>query len=137
MNSFNELMQKFVNTDYNTLVSIAQQAISALMPTCKAVDPDNEGCLMLSSIVLAAIGSDGKLSVKEKQFLGDALGLKDELVDQYIGLYDAKMEELVDKFTDDISAEVGANTVTLVAAIAACDETITRDESAFILKLIQ
>ena len=136
MSSFNEILQKFVNTDYATLVNIAKGAINDLLPVCKAVDPENDGFLMLSSIILSAIGSDGKLTYKEKCFLKDCLGFDDELIDKYIGLYDSKMEALVDKFTDDISTDVGATTLTLVTAIAACDETITREESAFIHKLL-
>ncbi len=137
MKSFSEMLQNFVNEDYDSLVLIAKQAIAAILPTCMQVDPENQGYMMLSSIILSAIGSDGKLSGKEKRFIKDCLGLNKEQIEQYIGLYDKRMEELVDRFADDISTEVGGNTITLVAAIAACDETISHEESAFILKLLR
>ena len=91
---------------------------------------------MISSIVLSAIGSDKKLSQKETDFLRDCLGLDDEHIVKYINLYSPEMEALVDKFADEISAEIKLSTVALVAAIAACDEKICREESAFIRKIL-
>lgn len=135
-NSFNELMQDFVNTDYSKLVAMAGQAMANLIPVCKQVDPDNDGFMMLSSIVLAAVGADGKLSALEKQFLCDVMGLNGATVDKYIGMYNSKMPELVDHFVDTLGGDIKSNAVLLVCCIAACDETISREETAFIRKLL-
>lgn len=135
-NSFNELMQDFVNTDYSKLVAMAGQAMANLIPVCKQVDPDNDGFMMLSSIVLAAVGADGKLSGMEKQFLCDVMGLDGATVDKYIGMYNANMPELVDRFVDTLGGDIKNNAVMLVCCIAACDETISREETAFIRKLL-
>lgn len=136
MASFNELMQKFVNEDYDTLVALAKNALGKVLPACQAVDPDHEGMLMLTSIVLAAIGADGTLTAIERKFLKDILGLDDEQVTKLIGMYSSQMVELVDKFADDISSDVKTDTVMLVSAIAACDEKISREETALIRKLL-
>jgi len=136
METFDQTMQKLVNSDYETLLSFAKQAIARLLPVCKTIDPKNNGFLMISSIVLSAIGSDKKLSQKETDFLRDCLGLDDEHIVKYINLYSPEMEALVDKFADEISAEIKLSTVALVAAIAACDEKICREESAFIRKIL-
>lgn len=136
MATFNDLMQKFVNSDYETLVGFGQQALVKLLPICKKVDPEHEGFFMVSSIILAAIGADGVLTGLEKKFLGDVMGLKDENVDTFIKMYDSKMVELVDRFVDDINDEIKAHTVMLVSAVCAVDEKISREETAFIHKLL-
>ena len=59
MATFNELMQKMVNTDYEDLVSLAQEAANRLMPHCKAVDIEYDGFFMLTALILSAIGADG------------------------------------------------------------------------------
>ena len=51
MATFNELMQKYVNEDYSTLVVMAQKAMSNLIPVCRKVDADNDGFMMISSLV--------------------------------------------------------------------------------------
>ena len=136
MASFNELMQKYVNADYSTLVSLAKKAMVNLIPVCKKVDTDNDGFMMLTSIVLSAIGADGKLSALEAKFLRDVMGLDDATIDKYIKMYNSKMPALVDHFVDTLGGDIKADTLVLVTCIAACDETISREECAFIRKLM-
>lgn len=134
--TFNELMQKYVNEDYDTLVTVAQKALSNLIPVCKKVDPDNEGFMMISSLILSAIGADGTLTALERKFLGDVMGLSDENISKYIKMYSSKMADLADHFADNMSTEVKADAAMLIISICACDEKISRDETAFIRKLL-
>lgn len=135
MATFNELMQKYVNEDYDTLVAIAQKAMANLIPICKKVDADNDGFMMLSSLVLSAIGADGTLTTLERKFLRDAMGLSDENISKYIKMYDSRMADLADHFVDNMSTDVKADTLMLIICICACDEKISKDETAFIKKL--
>jgi len=137
MSNFESLMQKMVNSDYNTLVGLAREARDRLMPVCKEVDPENNGLYMFCSIVLSAIGADGKLSILEQKMLADVLGLKSELVDKFIGMYDSRMVALTDKFADSLGADNKAHAIMLVTAFAAVDETIVAEETAFIHKLFE
>lgn len=137
MASFNELMQEFVNHDYDTLVKLGQQAVVNVLPACKKVDPEHEGFFMISSIVLSAIAADGVLTGLERKLLGDILGLEGKNVDTFIKMYDSKMVTLVDRFVDDISPEIKGHTVILVSAVCAVDEKISREETAFIRKLLE
>ncbi len=137
MSQFNELMQKFVNMDYEELVQIAKSSIVEILPACKAVDEKNGGMLMLSSVLLAAIAADGKLTVKENQFLKDCIGLNDEQIDTYTDMYVGKMDEVVDNFVDALNPNLASHTLIVVTAIAACDEKISREENAFIQKLLE
>lgn len=133
--TFQELMQDMVNEDYGTLVNIASSAVSDVLPVCKQVDEENDGFLMLTSIVITAIASDGTLSATERRFLKDVFGFTDDHVDTLIGMYDKEMFNLVDKFADSFD-DIKASVLVLVSAIAACDETISREETAFIRDIL-
>lgn len=136
MATFNELMQKYVNEDYSTLVLMAQKAMSNLIPVCKEVDPDNDGFMMISSLVLSAIGADGTLTVLERKFLRDVMGLSDENISKYIKMYSSKMADLADHFADNMTTDIKADVAMLIICICACDEKISREETAFIRKLL-
>lgn len=136
MATIEQMMQDFVNKDYEELVALGSIAVKNLLPVCKKVDEEHDGFMMLSAIVLSAIGADGKLSALEVRFLGDVMGLDEDAVANFIKLYDSRYEELVDQFADALSAEVKADVVMLVMSIAACDEKISREENAFIQKIL-
>ena len=136
MATFNELMQKYVNEDYSTLVAFSQKALANLIPVCKKVDPDNDGFMMVSSLVLSAIGADGTLTALERKFLGDVLGLSDENISKYIKMYNSRMADLVDHFAASLTTHIKADTAMLIICICACDEKISREETAFIRKLL-
>lgn len=133
---FNELMQKWVNTDYPELVEMAKMAVGHLMPACKAVDEKYNGNYMLTSLILTAIGADGVLTALEAKLLGEVLGLDQDGIQKLIKLYDKDMAELADKFADNLGDEVKAHALMLITAIAAVDEKISREETALIKKLM-
>lgn len=136
MATFNDLMQKYVNSDYETLVKLAQAALVDVLPACKAVDKENDGLFMATSIILAAIGADGVLTGLEKKLLQDALGQDDATVHKFITLYDSRMADLVDHFADSSNDDVKAATLMLVTAVAAVDEKISHQETALIKKIM-
>ncbi len=136
MATFEELLQHYVNLDYEDLLATAKKAIVELLPVCKEVDKDNDGFMMLTSIMLTAIGADGVLTNLERTFLKDALNVDDDTVSKFIKLYDSRMVELVDQFADKISQEVKVNVLTLVLCIASVDEKISREETAILRKLL-
>lgn len=133
---FNEFLQSFVNKEYDELVFIAKKSIVALQPACAAVDKDNDGFFMMTSIVLSAIGADGTLTQKERALLRDVLNVDDETISKYIKLYDSKMVELVDSFADSLSTDIKSHVMMLVLSIMCSDEKISREETALIKKLL-
>lgn len=136
MATFSELMQKYVNSDYETLVLLAQKALVNLLPACKAVDKENDGLFMATSIILAAIGADGVLTGLEKKLLADALGQDDATIQKFIGLYDSRMADLVDHFADNTNNDIKADVLMLITAVAAVDEKISHQETALIKKIM-
>ena len=137
MTSFNELMQKYVNTDYQVLVDLAKEAVSRLKVPCRTVDPDNDGNYMLCSLVLSAIGADGILSALEKKMLSDVLGLNEGEIQKLISMYDSRMPELSDYFVDKMGEDIKADAILLITTIASVDEKICKEETAFIRKLFE
>lgn len=137
MATFNEIMQKYVNTDYEVLVDIAKEAVRRLLPCCKTVDPEHNGYYMLASILLTAIGADGTLTALEKQMLRDVMAISDEEISKLLKMYDAKMPELVNHFADNMGNDVKADTIMLIATFASVDEKISKEETAFIRKLFE
>ena len=135
MASFNELMQKYVNEDYDTLVNFAQRAMVNLLPACKKVDPEHEGFFMISSLILSAIGADGVLTSLERKFMRDVMGLDDDQISKYIKMYDSRMADLADHFADNMGTDLKADAAMLIVSICACDEKISKEETAFIRKL--
>lgn len=137
MVTFEQLMQSYVNTDYSNLVAIAKTALEKIMPDCRRVDTENNGYMMLMAIIMSAIGADGKLTALERRFLAEVLQFDDEAVDKLTSLYNPDMAGLVDKFADNMSQETKVNTTTLLLALVSCDEKISREETAFIKKIIE
>ena len=136
MSSFNELMQKYVNTDYEVLVDLAKEAVRRLMPYCQKVDPDHKGNYMLASLILSAIGADGVLTALESKMLSDVMGLNTEEIKKLIAMFDIRMADLADHFADNMNADTKADTLMLITVLAAVDEKISKEETAFIKKLM-
>ena len=135
MSTFNEMMQKWVNTDYNTLVSLAKEAVVRLLPACKAVDTQYNGNYMLAALLLSAVAADGVLTGLENKMLQDVMGLSEDEVQTLIKMYDSRMADLADHFADNMSDDTKADAIMLITAFASVDEKISKEETAFIKKL--
>jgi uncharacterized tellurite resistance protein B-like protein len=134
---FRELLQKYVNTDYNTLVACARDSLNKVTPLFEALDKDHNGSLLLVAILNAGIGADGQLTVKEKAFLHDAFGLEPATVDNLISLFTGKEFDLIDILHDKLDGDAQFHVFNIVAILAACDETIPRDEINFLRKVVE
>lgn len=137
MSTFNELMQKYVNTDYSVLMPLAKEAVSRLIGPCRTVDLQYNGNYMLCSLVLSAIGADGVLTALEKKLLGDVLKLDEQGVQKMISMYNSQMPDLADHFADNMGEDTKADVIMLITVFAAIDEKISREETAFIRKLFE
>ena len=137
MATFNELMQKYVNTDYPVLLDLAKEAIRRLTPVCKQVDPQHNGYYMLSSIILSAIGRDGVLTALEKKLLMESTGISEAEVSKFLAMYNPQMPDLVNHFCDNMGDDIKADAIMLVTIFAAVDEKISKEETAFIKKLFE
>lgn len=135
MADFNEMMQNFVNKDYDELVNFGKIALGKILPVLKAVDEENEGMFALTSVVLSAIGADGTLTVLERKWMRDVLGLTDDAIDNLITLYTSKTEDLTDALFDNGPTEFKGDLMMFVLSILSVDEKISKEETAFVKKL--
>ncbi len=138
MSQFRDLMQKYVNLEYNDLLAIGKRALGEAYPALKNLLPDQKDSVVyvVLTILLGAVGADGTLSVKERQFMKDLLDLTDDAIDNFIKLYTGKEEETVRSIVKLVDADTKINVITIVTCIVACDETITADELSFVESLL-
>ncbi len=137
MSRFMETLQKYVNLNYDELVFVGKRALTNLMPACVKADPENRGELMIMSIILSAVGADSTLSKKEKKFVCDILEIDEDTFKLYSDKYSTKMKDVTDLFADSLSPTVKGDALTLVVAVASCDEKISHEETAFIKRILK
>jgi hypothetical protein len=136
MASFDELMQSFVNTEYDELVAQGKQALVHILPACAVVDPDHNGALVVVSILLATMACDGRLPRSEIKYLQDILETDEDRLEKMIDLYKTSMEDFSDHFADKLNDELKAHVMILICAAASADKTITIDENEFIQRIM-
>ncbi len=135
MADFNQMMQDFVNKDYDEPVSFGKIALGKIMPVLEAIDTEHKGMFMLTSIILASVGADGTLTALENKWLKDVMGLTDETIDNMLKLYSSKMEDLTDALFDNAPQEFKGDLMMFVLSILSVDEKISKEETAFVKKL--
>ncbi len=136
MASFNELLKKYVNKDYDELRTLANEACDRILAISARVLPQVEPFKIIISLAHAAIAVDGKLSQKEKKMLADVLGFDES---DSKDLFDIDVTDAItvsESFASMLNSSECATVVLFVAAIAACDETIEPIESNFLIKLL-
>lgn len=136
MNEFGDLLQEIVNMEYDELLVMAKTSLENLMPTFKLLDKENNGVFMVVAVVLAAVGSDGKLTPTEKSFVCDLLNLEPDTVSNMIKMYDGRELDMADRIADSLNSDLKASMISFVAAIAASDESIKADEVKFLKRLL-
>lgn len=137
MTKFKDILQRYVDLDYDELLFIGKKALVNLMPACVKSDPRNRGELMIMSIILAAVGADGKLSPKERRFVCDLLEIDTDTFNKYSDAFSRKMKNITDLFADSLSPAVKGDTITLIVCVVACDERISREETEFIKRIME
>lgn len=136
MNNLNDTLQKIVNEDYDVLLKMAKTAMGEIIPYCQKIDSKNDGILMLTSILMAAVSADNQLSALESKFIGEMTGLSNEQILSLARIRTADNAEMVDRFADILDAEAKAAICLLVSTVFACDQKISADENQYLRKLL-
>ena len=139
MASLDQLLQRYVNMSYDELLGLAKYSLSQFIDTIVDGMGSENASKALALITAACLGADGKLTSLEHQFINDLLDSDDSYAEnlsfvQSLGTDDAR--KLVDNLVDSLSADEKAAAVSFCLCFLAVDETITRDEVAFIDRLI-
>ena len=133
-----EILQDFVNEPYETLVSMAKSSIAELTPIFAEVADDGNGAKFVIPFFATALAVDGRLSDLEYKFVCDIFGNMTyaevkALVEAH---YSDKMIALIDGLADSCPTELKSKLLVLCSCFLAVDQTINRDEIAFIQKLM-
>jgi len=136
---FNELLQSYVNSNYDELVAKAQEDLALLAPIFDEASKDGKGSANLLPIMLTCLAVDGKYSMLEFKFLEDVFGRKlsyDETKQMVGGFYSDEAQDALDKLVDSCSLELKSVILDLCLCALSVDETIDVNEVKFIKKLI-
>ncbi len=131
------IFRLYLEKGYGELLGIAKESLVKLLPACRTADKENDGYLILTALVLASVGIDGRLTKAERAFLSELMGLDVSRVEEYAKMYTGKEADTVDKLADALTNEYKASAISFVLAVAACDGDISVKESDFIKKLIE
>ena len=133
-NSLDELLQKFVNMDYDELLTAAKEGLMLSHNIFARYSDEEHATVGVVTFLAAAIAVDGTFSAIEKKLIRDLFGEVD-----FMGILrtiDDEDYDSLDKIVDRLSDEE-KNTLCLFAAyILAVDEHINADEYKYLVKLI-
>ena len=143
MANFNELLQNYVDKSYDELVGLARASIAAFSDDLQSIFPDGtDSAQVIAIIISSCIGVDGKFSTLEYKFMCDLLGCGDkfsyeDLKDIVQSHYGAESIALTDSLADVLSDDKKAALISFCLCFLAVDETIERNEVAFVIKLME
>ncbi len=137
MSHFDQLLQKYVNMPYDELLALAKHSLSLFVDALGGTTSASKICAVITA---ACLGADAKLTSLESKFLNDLLDCDDSYAEnlnfvQSLGNNEAR--KLVDDLVDSLSADEKAAAVSFCLCFLAVDETISRDEVAFVDRLIE
>ena len=145
MATLNELLQKYVDASYETLLSIANDNFSKLMPVFEEVAQkvhgadNNGGAEIMVPIMCATLAVDGRFTELEYNFFKDLLNSKlsyEEVKSVVAGYANEEGFALVDGIFDSCGPELKSELLSFVLCFLAIDQTISSDETAFIKRLL-
>ena len=143
MANFNDLLQNYVNKSYDELLSLARASVAHFSDDIQSIFPDEDDSARVLMIIIAScIGVDGTFSTLEYKFICDLLGSDagfsyDEVLEIIKSHYGAESIELTDQLADVLNDEKKAALISFCLCFLAVDETIERNEVAFVIKLME
>ena len=139
MADFRELMQKYVNLSFEELVEKSKDDLSTLIPIFDDITGDDSGAGLIFPLMCTCLAVDGQFTDLEHDYLCAVLGQDISFDDakaavaQYCG---EEAQTIADKLVDSCPDNLKAVLLDLCTCIMAVDETLCRDELAFIQRLI-
>ena len=137
--TYNELMQNYVNADYDVLLGVANNMLNDLMPFFAKYADDGNGASVVLPFICTALAVDGKVSELEYRFVKDVTGI-DVPYDEFKGFvqqfYSDAWVERADKLADACPQEIKTSLLSFCLAFLAIDEKISKEENGFISKLL-
>ena len=136
---YNQLLQDFVNAPYDVLLAVANDSLAKVMPVFNEIADDGNGASIVLPFICTALAVDGKFSELEYKFVKDLIGVDEsydyfkEVVQNY---YTAEWVNAVDGLIDSCPDELKNSLLSFCLAFVSVDEKISKEENAFIAKLM-
>lgn len=142
MATFRETLQGLVNMSEEGKIRCAVESYVSLLPKLREYDEESNGAILFLSIVSTAVAADGTFSAKEKMlvsalFKAQGLEMSDqEMVGLVKNASGQKGYELIQSLSKVLDGESRANLVLFIASICAIDDTISKEEIAYLESLL-
>ena len=137
--TFADLLQDYVNKPYEELLEIANDALAVIVEALTQVAPEENTAEFILPFIATTLASDGRYSEMEHNFLNDVLQgdlTYEEAKNCMQAHYNPEVFEFVDQLIDSCGQDLKSALILFCLCFAAVDETITRDESAYLVKLL-
>lgn len=137
--TFNDLLQDFVDKPYEELVSIANGALEVIVDGFSKINTESKPSDFIIPFIATTLASDGKYTQLEHNFLNTVLETDisyDDSKHFVQSYYNEEIFDLVDQMIDACGQDLKNALVIFCLCFAAVDETITREEGAYIAKLL-
>ena len=140
----NELLQEWVNTDYDTLLAAGADARFRLKPYIDIFADENSSGARekfaferetVSYIIANAVFADREITETEKSFIRDLFGFDEEKLCQAVKLSAEDNRRIFDMFVDSLDRKGTGALLDLLTSIAACDCTIPSSEKGLLLEI--
>ena len=105
-------MQDYVNAPYDVLLAVANDSLAKVMPVFNEIAEDGNGASIVLPFICTALAVDGKFSELEYKFIKDLL----------------EIDQSYDYFKSAL--------LSFCLAFVSVDEKISKEENAFIAKLM-
>ena len=139
MATLSEIMQDYVNLPYSDLLAIANRSLGDLVEALeKNVEREDLRTHAVILLMSACIGVDGRFSELEYKFVCDILGKQHDynsLKSMIAEIGDSEGRDVIDGLLDAFS-DIKKPALAFCLCFLAVDETITREEVAFLNKLL-
>lgn len=137
--TLDELFQEVVNRSFDQLLNDAREAINKVMPYFNKVADDGDGAKFVVPVICTVMAADGKFTELEYKFIKTLIG-SNLSYDQFKGIiqqyYSQDWMDTIDNLIDTCDKEIKAALLSLCLYFAAVDERISKEETAFLKKLI-
>ena len=139
MATLNEILQKYVDASYEELLALATESFDKLMPVFNEVADDGNGAKFIVPVMCASIAADNRFSTLEYKFIKDLLESSltyDDFMASVRRYSGEEGQELVDKLFDACGTDMKTELLSFCLCFMAVDETITKEETAFVKRLL-
>ena len=137
--AYEKILQDYVNAPYDVLLAVANDALAKIMPVFNEIAEDGNGAGIVLPFICTALAVDGKFTELEYKFIKDLLEI-DQSYDYFKTVvqnyYSDEWINAVDGLIDSCPDELKNSLLSFCLAFVSVDEKISKEENAFIAKLM-